>query len=109
MSYQGKIKNTLPLRATKPHGHQLTVYQSTVTAKLETTWAQFRLLTSLLICFTTEAGSRSIGIVGPLLFVRYIIDLLLKINSISAPNLFAGDTGVIIQAEISKISVQCQI
>jgi hypothetical protein len=64
-------------------------------------------LSSLLICFTTEAGSQSIGIAGPLLLIKYIIDLLLNINSISAPNLFAGDTGVIIQAEILKISVHC--
>lgn len=44
VSYQGRIMNTLPLRATKPHGHQLAVYQSIVTVKLETTWVQFRVL-----------------------------------------------------------------
>jgi hypothetical protein len=35
-------------------------------------------------------------ILGPLLFIIYISDLPLRINSLSKPILFAGDTSVII-------------
>ena len=43
------------------------------------------------------------------LFIIYINDLLLRIYSVPEPVLFAEHLGVLYQAEISKIFVQCQI
>jgi hypothetical protein len=39
------------------------------------------------------------SVLGPLLFITYINDLPLKINTISDPTLFADDTSVIISKD----------
>jgi len=60
---------------------------------------------------TLKHGVPHGSILGPVLFKIYISDLPQRINSESEPILFVDDTRVVhnFQAEISNISVQCQI